>query len=86
MGDVHHIRRRARPLKKRYNPDAPYVVYREDCDDGAIRYEIFDERPESYRHVCATDDDAGDNPTAKKDAEMIARGLNMLVMYGRENS
>ncbi len=86
MGDVHHIRRRARPLKKTYSPDAPYVVYREDCDDGAIRYEIFDERPESYRYVCATDDDAGDNPTARTDAEKIARGLNMLVMYGRENS
>ncbi len=38
MGDVHHIKRRARPLTKTYRPDAPYVVHREDCDDGAIRF------------------------------------------------
>ena len=84
MGTVTSIRRRPRPLRKTYQPDAPYVVQREDGDDGAIRYEIFDERPESYRYVCATDDDAGANPSAKQDAELIARGLNMLVQYGLE--
>lgn len=85
MSNVHQIRRRVRPLKKTYRPDAPYVVHREDCDDGAIRYEIFDERPDSYRYVCATDDDGGRNPDAKADAEKIVRGLNMLVQYGLEN-
>lgn len=85
MGDVHRIKRPVRPLTKTYRPTAPYVVHREDCDDGAIRYEIFDERPDSYRYLCATDDDAGNNPTAKVDAEKIARGLNLLVQYGLEN-
>ena len=86
MADVHHIKRRVRPLTKTYQPDAPYVVHREDCDDGAIRYEIFDERPDSYRYLCATDDDAGANTSAKSDAEKIVRGLNLLVQYGLENS
>lgn len=84
MGTVTKIRRKPRPLTKTYQPSAPYSVQREDCESGAIRYEIFDERPESYRFVCATDDDAGHNPAAKDDAEMIARGLNLLVQYGLE--
>lgn len=76
----------ARPLKARYRPDTPYSVRRQDCDCGTIRYEIFDERPESYRYVCATDDDCGRNRTAKADAENIARGLNLLVQKGIENA
>lgn len=82
MGTVTKIKRKARPLTKTYQPDAPYVVTREDQDDGSIRYVIFDERPESYRFVCATNDDAGLSPEAKADADLIARGLNMLVQYG----
>lgn len=85
MGTVTKIRRKARPLSKTYQPTAPYSVQREDEDDGSIRFEIFDERPESYRFVCATNDDAGGNPSAKRDAEMIARGLNLLVQYGLED-
>jgi hypothetical protein len=94
MGTVVKIKRKVRPLTRTYQPDAPYVVTRDDEDDGSIRYVIFDERPDSYRFVCATSDDAGrfdgeeDGPappsTAKKDAEMIARGLNLLVQYGLE--
>ena len=82
MGTVTKIKRKVRPLTKTYQPDAPYVVTREDEDDGSIRFVIFDERPESYRFVCATNDDAGANPDAKADAELIVRGLNMLVQYG----
>ncbi len=95
MGDIVRIKRKARPLTKTYQPSAPYTVTRDDEDDGSIRYVIFDERPESYRFVCSTCDDAGrfDDgeaehlgrpPTAKQDAEMIARGLNLLVQYGLE--
>lgn len=84
MGEVHKIKRKARPLRKTYQPDAPYVVLRQDCEGGAIRYEVFDERPESYRYICATDDESGENPNARRDAEEIARGLNMLVQYGLE--
>lgn len=85
MGNVVKIKRKPRPLTKRYEPNAPYTVLREDQDDGSIRYEIFDERPESYRFVCATNDDGGESPTAKADADKIARGLNLLVQYGLEN-
>lgn len=74
----------ARPLRKTYRPDAPYVVRREDQDDGSISYHVFDERPDSYRFVCLTSDDAGRNPHAKRDAEHIARGLNKLVEFGLE--
>lgn len=41
-------------------------------------------RPDSYRTVCYTTDGIGDNPYAKHDAEQIARGLNLLVQYGKE--
>ena len=82
MGTATKIKRKPRPLPKTYQPAAPYVVTREDEDDGSIRYVIFDERPESYRFVCATNDDAGANPEARADADLIARGLNMLVQYG----
>ena len=59
MGNVVKIKRKVRPLTKTYQPDAPYAVTREDQDDGSIRYVIFDERPDTYRFVCATCDDAG---------------------------
>ena len=93
-GNVVKIKRKPRPLTRTYQPDAPYTVTREDEEDGSIRYVIFDERPDSYRFICATCDDAGlfDGSeeesgiasTAKKDAEMIVRGLNLLVQYGLE--
>jgi len=94
MGNVVRIKRKPRPLTKTYQPSAPYTVTRDDEDDGSIRYVIFDERPETYRFVCATCDDAGlfdgseetsgVSSTAKRDAEMIARGLNLLVQHGLE--
>ena len=76
--------RKVRPLRKTYQPDAPYVVTREDQEDGSISYMVFDERPDSYRFVCGTSDDIGGNPNAKTDAEQIARGLNLLVQYKME--
>ncbi len=84
MGNVVKIKRKVRPLTRTYQPDAPYVVTRDDEDDGSIRYVIFDERPESYRFVCSTHDDGGTDANAKRDAELIARGLNLLVQYGLE--
>lgn len=84
MTNVIKIKRKPRPLTKTYQPLAPYVVRREDQDYGSITYEIYDERPDSYRLVGATSDDCGGNPYAKHDAEQIARGLNLLVQYGKE--
>ena len=82
MDNVVRIKRKVRPLTKTYQPDAPYVVEREDQDDGSIRYMVFDHRPDSYRFVCSTNDDGGTDADAKQDAELIVRGLNMLVQYG----
>ena len=84
MSNVVKIKRKPRPLKATYQPDAPYVVEREDEEDGSIRYLVFDHRPESYRFVCSTNDDGGAWPHAKRDADLIARGLNLLVQYGLE--
>lgn len=82
--DIIRIKRRVRPLKHTYSSTTPYVVDREDQDDGSIFYEVSDERPESYRLVCGVSDDGGTNAYAKHDAEQIARGLNLLVQYGME--
>ena len=84
LTNVTALKRRARPLRKTYRPDSPYSVHRDDEDSGAICYKVHDERPESYRVVCVTDDEGGMNPHAKRDAERIARGLNLLVQYGLE--
>ena len=84
MGTVVSMPRKVRPLRKTYQPDAPYVVTREDQEDGSISYMIFDERPDSHRFVCGTSDNIGGNPNAKTDAEQIARGLNLLVQYKME--
>jgi hypothetical protein len=84
MGDVFVMKRKPRPLRATYQPDAPYAVARQDQEDGSISYEIYDERPDSYRFVGATSDDIGGNAYAKHDAEQIARGLNLLVQYGKE--
>jgi hypothetical protein len=84
VAEIVMLKRKPRPLRATYQPDAPYVVTRQDRDSGSIIYEIYDERPDSYRFVCATSDDMGTNAYAKHDAEQIARGLNLLVQYGKE--
>lgn len=84
MSNVVKIKRKPRPLTATYQPNAPYAVEREDQEDGSIRYLVWDYRPETYRFVCATNDDGGTDPNAKIDAERIARGLNLLVQYGLE--
>lgn len=84
MGKIVKLKRKPRPLKKTYQPDAPYVVRRQDQDDGTITYEIYDERPDSYRFICGVSDYPGEGPYAKHDAEQMVRGLNMLVQYGLE--
>lgn len=75
--------RKVRPLRKTYQPSAPYVVERSD-DEDSIRYKVMDERPESYRIVCFVDDDEGRSGYAKHDAEQIARALNFMVQCGKE--
>lgn len=84
MSNIIRLKRKPRPLQKTYQPSAPYEVEREDLEDGTIKYKIMDMRPESYRTVCYTDDDMGENAYAKYDAEQIARGLNLLVQYNKE--
>lgn len=71
-----------RPLRARYNPEAPYVIERRDDEDGSIRYEIWDKRPETYNRLCVISEDnedcdePQDRGRAKKDAELIVRALN----------
>lgn len=84
MSNVVRIKRKPRPLRRTYSPAAPYAVERQDQEDGSITYEVYDERPESYRFVCGVSDDCGENAYAKHDAEQIVRGLNLLVQYGKE--
>ena len=88
MGDnrisMVRIKRKVRPLTATYDPNAPYIVEREDTEHG-IRYMVVDHRPGSYREVCAiTDWEEQVDPWAKWNAEQIAAGLNMLVAYGLE--
>lgn len=84
MSNVIKLLRRPRPLRKTYQPTAPYEVEREDQEDGSISYFVADMRPDTYRTVAFANDDCGGNPYAKFDAEQIARGLNLLVQYGKE--
>lgn len=84
MSNVIKLQRKPRPLKKTFQPKAPYEVEREDEDAGGILFHVVDMRPDSYRTVCTFDDLDGENPYAKHDAEQVARGLNMLVQYGLE--
>ena len=84
MSNIVQFKRRPRPLRKTYQPNAPYEVEREDQDDGSITYFVTDMRPESYRTLAFTNDDLGRNGYAKFDAEQVARGLNLLVQYGKE--
>lgn len=84
MTNIIRLRRKPRALQKTYQPLAPYEVEREDLEDGTIKFDVVDMRPESYRIVCYIDDDMGENGYAKYDAEQIARGLNLLVQYKKE--
>ncbi len=84
MSNVLRLKRKPRPLKKAYSATEPYEVEREDQDDGSITYHVADMRPDSYRTVCSKNDDGGQDPWAKYDAQQIARGLNLLVQYGKE--
>jgi hypothetical protein len=84
VGEIIKLKRKPRPLRATYQPNAPYEVEREDQDDGTIIFWVTDMRPDSYRTVCHTHDDQGRNPYAKHDAEQIVRGLNLLVQYGKE--
>jgi hypothetical protein len=84
MAEIVKLKRKPRPLRKTYQPKAPYEVEREDWDDGTIAFHITDTRPDTYRTVCTLNDNEGMHPHAKHDAEQIARGLNLLVQYGME--
>lgn len=77
----------AKPLQATYSPRHPYVVERHDREDGSISYEIWDRRPNSYRRLCSlneqtdgggVDDESNEFFTAKEDAELICRALNIL--------
>lgn len=82
MAEIIGLRRKPRPLRATYEPNAPYIVEREDQDDGYIAYEVVDTRPESYRTVCGITE--FDNDHAKHEAEQIARALNLMVQYKLE--
>lgn len=84
MTNVVKIKHKPRLLRTTYQPNAPYVLERKDQDDGTICYLIYDRRPESYHFICSTNDEGGTDPNAKRDAERIVRGLNLLVQYGLE--
>lgn len=84
MATVTRLPRKPRPLTKTYQPDAPYVVRREDQEDGSITFEIYDERPGSYRLVCSLSDDGGENAYARHDADQVARALNFMLRLGKE--
>lgn len=84
MSNVIQLKRRPRPLRKTYNPAAPYEVERQDQDDGSITFIVMDVRPVSFRDLCYLNDDVGGNPYARHDAEQIARALNMMIALGKE--
>lgn len=75
-----------RPLRKTYSETHPYVVERQDQEDGSIHYEIWDHRPDSYRRLCTvcedynddSEDGSPDRGQSKQDADLIARALNLM--------
>jgi len=90
--NVVRFKRKPRPLRKRYDPAMPFSVEREDLDDGSITYSVVDLRPDSCRTLCEMNDQCHDqcrdedmpddiSTTAKSDAEMIVRALNLLHSY-----
>lgn len=77
----------AKPLRKTYSTTHPYILERHDQDNGSISYEIWDQRPDTYRRLCCLnewDDGGSENAsgqelsTAKADAELIVRALNLM--------
>lgn len=79
------LKRKPRPLKRTFNPTAPYVVERHDQEDGSITYEVWDYRPESYRRICSINEyNDSSYGTAKWDAENTVAALNLRVQYGME--
>lgn len=92
MSNVVRIPRKVRPLRKTYSPSAPFVVNRQDQEDGSIQYEIWDERPDSYRRLCTVAEDYNDDSAedgdpdrgqSMKDADLIARALNFYHSVGK---
>lgn len=90
MAEVVHIKRKPRPLRKTYSPAQPFVVERHDQEDGAIHYEIWDHRPDTYRRLCTIEEPDGEDDSedgrpdrgrAKTDADLIARALNFMNGY-----
>ncbi len=57
----------------------PITVERDDRDDGAIAYEIWDSNPNTMHRIAVLDDE--DNRYAKNDAELIARAMNALLVH-----
>jgi len=68
-------------------PLPPYVVEGHHQYDGSITYEVWDFRPGSYRRLCSLNEwydggkekDGRELSTARADAELIARALNLLT-------
>jgi hypothetical protein len=60
-----------------------YTVHRVE-QDGTIAFEVYDERPDTYRFVCAVSEAAHDQMiiSAQKEAEFIARALNSYSQQG----
>jgi hypothetical protein len=76
-----------RPLQKTYSLTHPYVLERHDQENGSITYEVWDRRPDTYRRLCSInewddggyeDDKGRELSTAKSDAEIIVRALNLM--------
>ena len=76
-----------RPLEKRYSPARPFEIERHNQEDGSITYEIWDYRPDTYRRLCSInewmdggfeDDKGRRRNTAKADAELIVKALNLI--------
>jgi len=55
----------------------PFRVERQNLEGGGIAYEVWDYFTGTYHRLCTIDD--FDNPHAKHDADLIAKGLNALV-------
>lgn len=84
MSNVVPFRRKPRPLRREYDPEAPYVVERDDEEDGSITYVVVDDRPDSFRNVCMINDDGGRYGYAHHDARQIMQALNHFVRSGQE--
>lgn len=83
MNNILPLKRKPRPLRKTYDPNAPYIVVKQDNDDeeNTITYEVMDSRPDTYRIVCFVHEDPEERGQAKQDAELIAHALNFHHQY-----